>query len=59
MMRLGAELPGFRPLVVGMVIHGDNLGNWPSPALRSAFGALHLQPMSTTSLLRATEAQTP
>ena len=33
MMRLGAELPGFRPLVVGMVIRGDNFGSWPSLAL--------------------------
>ena len=36
MMRLGAELPGFRPLVVGMGIHGDNSASWPSLAHRSA-----------------------
>jgi hypothetical protein len=36
MMRLGAELRGFRPLVVGMAIHGDNSASSPSPAHRSA-----------------------
>jgi len=33
MMRLVAELLGFRLLVVGMVIHGSNSGSLPSLAL--------------------------
>ena len=59
MMRLGAELLGFRLPVVAMVIHGSNSGSLPSLALRSASDAQRLQPTATISLLKATEALTP
>ena len=59
MMRLGAELLGFRLPVVATVINGSNSGSWRWLALRSAFDALHLRLMLITSPLRVTVAPTP
>jgi len=58
-MRLGAELLGFRLLVVAMVIHGSNSGSLPSLARLCAFGALRLRLMSIISWQRATEEAIP
>lgn len=59
MMRLGAELLGFRLPVVAMVINGSNFASWRWLALRSACDAQRLQLMLTISSQRVTAAATP
>lgn len=59
MMRLGASRLGFARPSVATVTSGDNYASWCLPARLCAFGALHLPPMLTTSLLRVTAAPTP
>jgi len=59
MMRLGAELLGFRLRVVATVIHGNSFASLRWLARPCAFDAQRLQLMSITSSQRVTAAPTP